>query len=59
MGEGNEKNRTSQEVSSSIIRGLDQALAHSIGDKSDTISENKHFISPLPNHSDTLIQKTQ
>jgi putative transcriptional regulator len=50
------KNRTAQEVSSSIIRGLNQALAHSIGDKSDTISENKHSISPLPNFNSDEIK---
>lgn len=46
-----EKNRNSQEISSSIIRGLKQAMAHSTGDKSYTISEKKHSISPLPNYN--------
>jgi putative transcriptional regulator len=56
MKETKENSRTKKEISSSIIRGLNQALAHSKGDKSYTLSERKHSISPLPNYKSEEIK---
>lgn len=56
MKKAKEKSRTSKEISSSIIRGLNQALAHSKGDKSNIVSERKHSISPLPNYKSDEIK---
>lgn len=51
-----EKIRSSKEISSSIIKGLNQALAHSVGDKIYTSSEKKLSISPLPNYNSDEIK---
>ena len=56
MKKAKEKNRSSHEISSSIIEGLNQALAHSAGDKLYTASEKKHSISPLPNYNSDEIK---
>lgn len=48
--------RTSKEVSGSIIKGLNQAIEHSLGDKSNVVSEHKYLISPLPTYKSEEIK---
>lgn len=50
------KSRTSNEVAASIVNGLNQALAHSKGNKSFVVSEKKHSILPLPNYTSNDIK---